>query len=241
MEGKRRGESGYYRHGDSSTATSKLIKALAEKSRSKVTRLMRTPVNMVGSPFRSSLGTGGGNGLLENDADSGDLERQAGLIRELTEKLRDSEFRVTVSSCTRDGPAAPAARKYCGGYTGWIERLAVRTQLGVECQHRQSLSSLALRELDSLRRELSAIGSRDASRMKQIKEMEYVGGALEAMSEGSKSSRDEGGVNELTRKKEADLSKDIAFFKPLIREELAYSVDELVLLNERLHVSVLIQ
>ena len=108
-------------------------------------------------------------------------------------------------------------------------------------QHRQSLSSLALRELDSLRRELSAIGSRDASRMKQIKEMEYVGGALEAMSEGSKSSRDEGGVNELTRKKEADLSKDIAFFKPLIREELAYSVDELVLLNERLHVSVLIQ
>ena len=76
--------------------------------------------------------------------------------------------------------------------------------------------------------------------MKQIKEMEYVGGALEAMAKG-KSSRDEGGVNELTRKKEADLSKDIAFFKPLIREELAYSVDELVLLNERLHVSVFIQ
>ena len=33
------------------------------------------------------------------------------------------------------------------------------------------------------------------------------------------------------------LNKDIQFFKPLLREELAYTVDELVLLNERLHVS----
>ena len=45
-------------------------------------------------------------------------------------------------------------------------------------------------------------------------------------------------VRGLGRKKESNLGKDVAFFKPLVREELAYTVDELVLLNERLHVSI---
>ena len=249
MEGKRRGESGYFRHGDGPTATSKLIKALAEKSRAKVTRLMRAPMNMVGSGG-SPLGSGGRMAggkaglLMEKGADRVDVQRQAGLIRELTEKLRDSEFRVASLELAREMDTQQRTRleniveDLQNGVKGLqLERVSVWSAT----QHQQSLSSLALRELDALRRELSAIGSRDADRMAQVKEMEYVAGALEAMSEdqdGAGRKRDKAGILKgLGHKKESELGKDIAFFKPLVREELAYTVDELVLLNERLHVS----
>ena len=60
--------------------------------------------------------------------------------------------------------------------------------------------------------------------MSQMKQINYVTDGLDAMG-------NEHDSNIL------DLRKDIAFFKPLLREELAYTVDELAVLNERLHVS----
>jgi len=92
-------------------------------------------------------------------------------------------------------------------------------------QPNQSLASVAVRELDSLRRELSSIGSRDSDRMSQIKQINYVNNGLDAM--GYEQDRNV-----------VELRKNLIFFKPLLREELAYTVDELVVLNERLHVSV---
>jgi hypothetical protein len=213
-----------------STPTTKLLKSLAEKSQSRVIRLTRTPVNMYDPSLSNDDGgrfTNNGNGSGSGSGGTGSLTNQASLVRELTEKLRDSEFRVAGLELARELDAQQRARletMMADLETGMRGLQLDRRSAWSATQHKQTLASLALRELDSLRRELSAIGSRDSNRMEQIKQIEYVNGGLNAMG-----ADDDRSVQ--------NMRKDIQFFKPLLREELAYTVDELVLLNERLHVS----
>ena len=206
-----------------STPTTKLLKSLAEKSQSRVIRLTRTSTRSNTDDTTSIVNNGNGSINTQNNS----ISNQASLIRELTEKLRDSEFRVAGLELARELDAQQRAR---------LETMHSDLELGMQSlqldrrsawtatKHTQSLASLALRELDSLRRELSSIGSRDSNRMEQIKQIKYVNNGLDAM--GAPDDRSVQALN-----------KDIQFFKPLLREELAYTVDELVLLNERLHVS----
>ena len=152
------------------------------------------------------------------------------MVRELTEKLRDSEFKVAGLELARELDAQQRARLET--MINDLENGMNNLQVGSNAQNltwtsvrpNQSLASVAVRELDSLRRELSSIGSRDSDRMSQIKQINYVNNGLDAM--GYEQDR-----NVL------ELRENLIFFKPLLREELAYTVDELVILNERLHVS----
>jgi hypothetical protein len=214
-----------------STPTTKLLKTLAEKSQARVISLTRTP------PGRSSSRDSNGIGSVEEGgaSDIGDNDRsynQAALVRELTEKLRDSEFKIAGLELARELDAQQRARleTMMNELENSMSNLHFgdqRNSVWKSTQNQSSLARVALRELDSLRRELSSIGSRDSDRMSQIKQMNYVNSGLDAMGY-----KDDMNIS--------DLRKDLAFFKPLLREELAYTIDELVLLNERLHVSIII-
>ena len=224
MEGEHGGggkRSQLYEH--RSTPTTKLLKSLAEKSQSRVMSLTRSPKSTAGHGNGGGGGGGGGGGVSSYN--------QAALVRELTEKLRDSEFKVAGLELARELDAQQRARLET--MINDLENGMNNLQVGSSAQNltwtsvqpNQSLASVAVRELDSLRRELSSIGSRDSDRMSQIKQINYVNNGLDAM--GYEQDRNV-----------VELRKNLIFFKPLLREELAYTVDELVVLNERLHVSV---
>ena len=212
-----------------STPTTKLLKSLAEKSQSRVIRLTRTPANTHSASFSGNFsGNGGGRSrTIGRDSNDHDAGNHASRARELAEKLKDSEFRVAGLELAREMDVQQRARleTLLSDLETGVKSLQLdRRSVWTATEQPQTLASLALRELDSLRREISSLGARDSNRMEQIKQIEYVQGGLHAMG-----AEDDTNINALR--------KDIAFFKPLLREELAYTMDELVLLNERLHVS----
>ena len=125
------------------------------------------------------------NGSINTQNNS--ISNQASLIRELTEKLRDSEFKVAGLELARELDAQQRARLET--MINDLENGMNNLQVGSNAQNltwtsvrpNQSLASVAVRELDSLRRELSSIGSRDSDRMSQIKQINYVNNGLDAM------------------------------------------------------------